>query len=93
VIGETEVASYGATLGPPEAWLTPSSFLSGRSHLTRAIVGARAGGRLSGSILKPIQHPIKAVPTGRNDHCSVPAHMGEAGKEGEEAETCVNNPR
>ena len=63
-IRETEVAAYGAALGPPEARLAPSSYLSGGAHVAGPIVGASARGRLGRSILKSIQHPVKAVPTG-----------------------------
>ena len=63
-ICEAEVTADGAALGPPEAGLTTSSDLSGRAHIAGPIVGAGARGRLGGSILKTIQHPVKAVPTG-----------------------------
>merc|ERR550519_2462269 len=81
-ICEAEVTAYGATLGPPEARLATSSYLSGRAHIAGPIVGAGARGRLGGSILKAVQHPVEAVPTSWDDHGSVRAHMGEeAGKE------------
>jgi len=85
-IGEAEVAANGATLGPPEAWLATSSYLSCRAHITGPIVSTSARGGLGRSILKTIHHPVKAVPTGWDDHGSVPAHMGEEVGEGEEEE-------
>ena len=63
-ICETEVTAYGATLAPPEARLAPSPLLSGGTHIARSIVGAGAGSRLGGSILKAVHHSVKAVPTG-----------------------------
>ena len=65
-ICETEFAAYGAALGPPEARLATSSYLSGGAHIARPVVGAGARRRLGGSILKPIHHSVKAVPTGWN---------------------------
>merc|ERR1719234_633857 len=93
-ISETEVTSYGAALAPPEARLATSPFLSGGTHITGTIVGAGARSRLGCSILKSVHHSVKAVSAGWDDHCSVPAHMGEeAGKYGEEGEGCCkNNP-
>ena len=63
-ICQTEFTAYGATLGPPEARLAASTYLSGRAHIAGPIVGAGARGRPGRSILEAIQHPVKAVPTG-----------------------------